>query len=36
MKLPSISSPRPVWIAVGDYMGERIEVKDRSEYTALK
>jgi hypothetical protein len=29
-------SSKSVWIAVGEYMGERIEVKDRSESTALK
>ncbi len=27
---------KSVWIAVGDYMGKRIEVKDRSEATAIK
>jgi hypothetical protein len=26
---------KTVWVAVGEYMGERIEVKDRSEGTAL-
>ncbi len=26
---------KTVWIAVGEYMGERIEVKDRSESSAL-
>ena len=27
---------KSVWIAVGDYMGERIEVKDRSATAAAK
>ncbi len=27
---------KSVWIAVGKYMGEPIEVKDRSEATAIK
>ncbi len=27
---------KTVWIAVGEYMGKRIEVKDRSEATAIK
>ncbi len=27
---------KSVWIAVGEYMGKRIEVKDRSEATAIK
>ncbi len=27
---------KSVWIAVGDYMGKRIEVEDRSEATAIK
>lgn len=27
---------KSVWIAVGEYKGERIEVKGRSEYSALK
>jgi hypothetical protein len=27
---------KSVWIAVGDYMGARITVQDRSESTALK
>jgi len=27
---------KSVWIAVGDYMGERIEVKDRSPTAAAK
>lgn len=27
---------KSVWVAVGTYLGERIETKDRSEATALK
>jgi hypothetical protein len=27
---------KSVWVAVGDYMGKRIEVQDRSEGAALK
>ncbi|HZO48499.1 MAG TPA: hypothetical protein VFB68_21630 [Xanthobacteraceae bacterium] len=27
---------KSVWVAVGDYMGKRIEVKDRSEGSAIK
>ncbi len=27
---------KSVWIAVGEYMGQRIEVKDRSKATAIK
>ncbi len=27
---------KSVWIAVGDYMGKTIEVKDRSKATAIK
>ena len=27
---------KSVWIAVGEYMGKRIEVKDRSKATAIK
>lgn len=27
---------KSVWIAVGEYMGERIETKDRSDSTAVK
>jgi hypothetical protein len=27
---------KTVWVAVGDYMGERVEVKDQSEGAALK
>jgi hypothetical protein len=27
---------KSVWIAVGDYMGQRIETKDSSQGTALK
>ena len=27
---------KSVWIAVGEYMGETIEVKDRSKATAIK
>jgi len=27
---------KSVWVAVGDYMGERIETKGKSESTALK
>jgi hypothetical protein len=27
---------KSVWIAVGDYKGKSIEVKDRTEHTALK
>jgi hypothetical protein len=27
---------KSVWIAVGEYMGERIERKDRSDSTAVK
>jgi len=27
---------KSVWIAVGDYMGERLQVKDQSEGSALK
>ena len=27
---------KSVWIAVGEYMGKRIEVKDRTEATAIK
>ncbi len=27
---------KSVWIAVGDYMGKRIEVEDRSKTTAIK
>ena len=27
---------KSVWIAVGEYMGKRIEVKDRSKSTAIK
>lgn len=27
---------KSVWIAVGEYMGARIETKDRTESTALK
>lgn len=27
---------KSVWVAVGDYMGKRLEVQDRSEGSALK
>jgi hypothetical protein len=36
MKLETYQRSKSVWIAVGDYMGERLEAKDRSESTAIK
>lgn len=35
-KVDVYQQSKSVWIAVGDYEGERVETKDRSQSTALK